>query len=137
MIIGNGGAELGVRGYVSAYDAETGALAWRIYTVPGDPSQPFESPALERAAKTWTGEWWKMGGGGTAWDSIAYDPELDLLYVGTGNGSPWSRHVAQPGRRRQPLLCVDPRAAPRHRRARLVLPGRRPATAGTSPRRST
>jgi PQQ-dependent dehydrogenase (methanol/ethanol family) len=71
VVIGNGGAELGVRGYVSAYDAETGALAWRFYTVPGDPSQPFESPALERAAATWTGEWWKMGGGGTVWDSLA------------------------------------------------------------------
>jgi quinohemoprotein ethanol dehydrogenase len=97
VIIGNGGAELGVRGYVSAYDAATGALVWRFYTVPGDPSKPFESPALERAAATWTGEWWKMGGGGTVWDSLAYDPELDLLYVGTGNGSPWSRHVRSPG----------------------------------------
>jgi quinohemoprotein ethanol dehydrogenase len=97
VVIGNGGAEYGVRGYVSAYDAETGALAWRTYTVPGDPSKPFESPALERAAKTWTGEWWKMGGGGTAWDSIVFDPALDLLYVGTGNGSPWSRHVRSPG----------------------------------------
>jgi quinohemoprotein ethanol dehydrogenase len=97
VIIGNGGAELGVRGYVSAYDAETGALVWRFYTVPGDPALPFESPALERAAATWTGEWWKAGGGGTVWDSLAFDPELDLLYVGTGNGSPWSRHVRSPG----------------------------------------
>src|SRR5262249_51619134 len=86
----NGGGEYGVRGYVSAYDADTGKQAWRFYTVPGDPSKPFESPALEKAAKTWTGEWWKMGGGGTVWDSLAYDPELDLLYVGTGNGSPWN-----------------------------------------------
>jgi quinohemoprotein ethanol dehydrogenase len=97
VIIGNGGAEFGVRGYVSAYDAESGKLAWRFYTVPGDPSKPFESPALERAAKTWTGEWWKMGGGGTVWDSLAYDPELDLLYIGTGNGSPWNREVRSPG----------------------------------------
>lgn len=98
VIIGNGGAEFGVRGYVSAYDAETGALAWRFYTVPGDPSQPFESPALKEAAKTWKGgEWWKVGGGGTVWDSMAYDPELHLLYVGTGNGSPWSRYVRSPG----------------------------------------
>jgi quinohemoprotein ethanol dehydrogenase len=98
VIIGNGGAELGVRGYVSAYAAETGALVWRTYTVPGDPSQPFESPALERAAKTWNGgEWWKVGGGGTVWDSMAYDPDLRLLYVGTGNGSPWSRYVRSPG----------------------------------------
>jgi quinohemoprotein ethanol dehydrogenase len=98
VIIGNGGAELGVRGYVSAYDAATGTLVWRFYTVPGDPSQPFESPALEKAAKTWSGgEWWKVGGGGTCWDSMAYDPELKLLYVGTGNGSPWSRYVRSPG----------------------------------------
>ncbi len=97
VILGNGGAEFGVRGYVSAYDAETGELAWRTFTVPGDPSKPFESEALERAAGTWTGEWWKAGGGGTAWDSMAYDPDLDLLYVGTGNGSPWSRYTRSPG----------------------------------------
>jgi len=96
VIIGNGGGEFGVRGYVSAYDAETGKLAWRFYTVPGDPSKPFESPILEKAAKTWTGEWWKAGGGGTAWDAIVYDPELDLLYVGTGNGGPWSGKYRSP-----------------------------------------
>ena len=98
VIIGNGGAEMGVRGYVSAYDAETGKLAWRFYTVPGDPSQPFESPALEKAAKTWSGEWWKNGGGGTVWDSTAYDPDLDLLYIGTGNGDPWPRKIRDPRR---------------------------------------
>ena len=97
VLIGNGGAELGVRGYLSAYDADTGKLAWRFYTVPGDPSKPFETPALERAAKTWKGEWWKIGGGGTVWDSLAFDPELDLLYVGTGNGSPWNREIRSPG----------------------------------------
>jgi PQQ-dependent dehydrogenase (methanol/ethanol family) len=96
VIIGNGGAEFGVRGYVSAYDAATGEQVWRFYTVPGDPSQPFENPELERAAATWSGEWWTVGGGGTAWDAIAYDPELDLLYVGTGNGSPWSRYARDP-----------------------------------------
>jgi alcohol dehydrogenase (cytochrome c)/quinohemoprotein ethanol dehydrogenase len=97
VIIGNGGAELGVRGYVTAYDAATGKQVWRFHTVPGDPQQPFESPALERAAQTWTGEWWKLGGGGTVWDSMAYDPELDLLYIGTGNGSPWNRAIRSPG----------------------------------------
>jgi alcohol dehydrogenase (cytochrome c)/quinohemoprotein ethanol dehydrogenase len=97
VIIGNGGAEMGVRGYVSAYDADTGNLIWRFYTVPGDPSKPFESPILEKAAKTWTGEWWKLGGGGTVWDSIVYDPELDLLYIGVGNGSPWNRRIRSPG----------------------------------------
>ena len=97
VIIGNGGAEFGVRGYVSAYDAQTGKLGWRFYIVPGDPSKPFENPAMERAAKTWTGEWWKYGGGGTPWDSFAFDPEMDLLYVGTGNGSPWNWKVRSPG----------------------------------------
>jgi len=96
VIIGNGGAEMGVRGYVSAYDADTGKLIWRFYTVPGDPSKPFESPILEKAAKTWTGEWWKFGGGGTVWDSVVYDPELDLLYIGVGNGSPWNWHIRSP-----------------------------------------
>lgn len=91
VIIGNGGAEFhGVRGYVTAYDAETGEQVWRFYTVPGDPSLPFESPALEMAVETWSGEWWKYGGGGTAWDSFSFDPEANLLYVGTGNGAPWS-----------------------------------------------
>jgi PQQ-dependent dehydrogenase (methanol/ethanol family) len=97
VLIGNGGAEFGVRGYVSAYDAETGELVWRTYTVPGNPEEGFESEALERAAQTWSGEWWALGGGGTVWDSMAYDPDLNLLYVGTGNGSPWVRALRSPG----------------------------------------
>ncbi|MDH5344642.1 MAG: PQQ-dependent dehydrogenase, methanol/ethanol family [Gammaproteobacteria bacterium] len=96
VIIGNGGAEYGVRGFVSAFDAETGELVWKTYTVPGNPADEFESDAMRMAAGTWSGEWWKMGGGGTAWDSFAYDAELDLLYVGTGNGSPWNREVRSP-----------------------------------------
>ncbi len=97
VLIGNGGAEYGVRGYFSAYDADTGKLAWRFYTVPGNPKDGFESPEMEQAAKTWTGEWWVGGGGGTVWDSMAYDPQLDTLYVGTGNGSPWARAIRSPG----------------------------------------
>jgi quinohemoprotein ethanol dehydrogenase len=97
VLIGNGGAEIGVRGYVSAYDAETGAQLWRWYTVPGNPADGFENAAMEMAAKTWTGEWWKAGGGGTVWDSLAYDPELNLVYVGTGNGSPWAWKWRSPG----------------------------------------
>jgi quinohemoprotein ethanol dehydrogenase len=83
---GNGGAEYGVRGYVTAYDAETGAQKWRWFTVPGDPSKPFEDESMERAAKTWdpAGKYWEAGGGGTAWDSLAFDPELNLIFVGTG-----------------------------------------------------
>jgi PQQ-dependent dehydrogenase (methanol/ethanol family) len=82
---------------VSAYDAETGKLAWRFYTVPGNPANGFENATMEMAAKTWHGEWWKLGGGGTVWDAIVYDPALDLLYVGTGNGGPWNQNLRSPG----------------------------------------
>ena len=91
VIIGNGGGEFAVRGYISAYDPETGKLIWRFYTVPGDPSKPFENKAMEAAAKTWSADipWWKLGGGGNPWNAISYDPQLDLLYFGTGQGGPW------------------------------------------------
>lgn len=97
VIIGNGGAEFGVRGYVSAYDVNTGERLWRFHTVPGNPDDGFESEVMKKAAETWTGEWWKFGGGGTVWDSMAYDPELDLLYIGVGNGSPWNQSIRSPG----------------------------------------
>ncbi len=98
VLIGNGGAELGVRGFVSAYDANTGEMAWRFYTVPGNPANGFENPILEMAAETWSGEWWKLGGGGTVWDSMSYDPGLDLLYIGVGNGSPWNHSFRSEGK---------------------------------------
>jgi alcohol dehydrogenase (cytochrome c)/quinohemoprotein ethanol dehydrogenase len=98
VLIGNGGAEFGVRGYVSAYDADSGELAWRFYTVPGNPADGFENAAMEMAAATWSGEWWTLGGGGTVWDSMAYDPELDLLYIGVGNGSPWNHGLRSEGK---------------------------------------
>ena len=91
VVIGNSGGEYGVRGYLSAYDAETGKLVWRFYTVPGDPSKPFENKAMEMAARTWHGHWWKQGGGGTVWDAISYDPQLNLVYFGVGNGLEWPR----------------------------------------------
>ncbi len=99
VIIGNGGAELGVRGYISAYDALTGNLKWRFHTVPGDPSEPQENDALETALATWQGDYWHQqgGGGGTVWDTLVYDSEHDLLFIGTGNGSPWNRDVRSPG----------------------------------------
>ena len=95
VIIGNGGAEFGVRGYVSAYDAEDGRMLWRFYTVPDAPGRN-EAAYLRAAESTWTGEWWRLGGGGTVWDAMAYDPELDLLYIGVGNGSPWSQTYRSP-----------------------------------------
>ena len=96
VLIGNAGAEMGVRGYVSAYDALTGRLVWRFYTVPGDPAKPVEAPILAKAASTWSGPWWKLGGGGTVWDTIVYDQELDLVLIGTGNGTPWNRRARSP-----------------------------------------
>ena len=96
VLIGNGGAEYGVRGYVSAYDAETGELAWRTYTVPGNPADGHENEWIAEAAETWSGDWWQAGGGGTAWDAIVYDPELDLVYIGVGNGSPWYSRLRSP-----------------------------------------
>ncbi len=98
VIIGNGGAEYGVRGYITAYDTETGQEAWRWYTVPGDPGKPFENEAMEMASKTWdpSAIYWEAGGGGTVWDAMAYDPDLNLLYIGTGNGSPWNQHLRSP-----------------------------------------
>ncbi len=111
VVIGNGGADIyNVRGYVSAYDAETGKLAWRFYTVPGDPAKGPDGAAsdkvlAEKALPTWFGDWYKYGGGGTAWDSIVYDAELDQLYVGTGNGLPWNRRIRSGGKGDNLFLC--------------------------------
>jgi quinohemoprotein ethanol dehydrogenase len=98
VVIGQGGAEYGTRGYVTAYDTETGNQVWRWFTVPGDPSKPFEDASMEAAAKTWdpSGKYWLNGGGGTPWDTITYDPDLNLVYIGTGNGSPWNRDIRSP-----------------------------------------
>ena len=96
VIIGNGGAEMGVRGYISAYDAGSGDMLWRWHTVPGNPESGFENAAMEMAAETWSGTWWQSGGGGTVWDGISHDPDLGLVYIGTGNGSPWVRRFRSP-----------------------------------------
>jgi len=89
VLIGASGSEYPVRGFVDAFDANTGQKAWRFYTVPGDPKKPFENDAMRKAAPTWSGEWYKMGGGATVWDGMAYDPQANLVYFGTGNGGPW------------------------------------------------
>ena len=96
IFIGMAGAEfVPFRGYVAAFDVNTGKELWRFYTVPGDPSKPFENKAMEAAAKTWNGEYWKLGGGGSLWDGMAYDPDLNMLYIGTGNGLPWPQEIRQ------------------------------------------
>lgn len=106
VLIGNGGTENGpTRGFVTAYDAETGEEAWKFYIVPGNPEDGFENEAMEMAAKTWTGEWWKHGGGGNAWHGFTYDEELDVLYIGTGNGSPWNRKIRSPEGGDNLFLC--------------------------------
>src|SRR5690606_33868521 len=98
VIIGNSGAEFGVRGYITAYDADDGEELWRFFTVPGAPDKDDPEPEyLAKARGTWNGEFWEHGGGGTVWDAMAYDPELDLLYIGTGNGSPWNQAYRSPG----------------------------------------
>jgi alcohol dehydrogenase (cytochrome c)/quinohemoprotein ethanol dehydrogenase len=101
VIIGNAGGEYKARGYVTAYDAESGKKVWRFYTVPGEPGKKdgaASDDVLEsKARSTWAGEFWKLGGGGTTWDGMAYDPKLDLLYFGTDNGEPWNHAVRSPG----------------------------------------
>jgi len=105
VIIGNAGGEYAVRGFVTAYDSETGKQLWRFYTVPGDPSKPFENKAMEAAAKTWSGEWWKLGGGGNVWDGITYDPKLDMVYLGVGQGGPWVQGFRSPKGMDNLYLC--------------------------------
>jgi len=106
VLIGNGGTEQeAARGYVTAYDAETGEQAWRFWIVPGNPADGFENKAMEMAAKTWTGEWWKVGGGGNAWHGFTYDPEFNTVYIGTGNGSPWNQKIRSPGGGDNLFLC--------------------------------
>jgi len=106
VVIGNGGTEDGpIRGYLDAYDAETGERVWRWYTVPGNPADGFENDAMAMAAATWTGEWWRFGGGGTVWHAITYDPDFDQLIFGTGNGAPWNRKIRSPGGGDNLFLC--------------------------------
>ena len=97
VFIGEAGAEFEERGYLAAYSADTGKELWRWWSVPGDPAKGFEQPELAMAAKTWGGQWWKTGGGGTPWDGITYDPVTDYVYIGTGNGAPWPSEDRSPG----------------------------------------
>ncbi len=105
VIIGQGGADMGMRGFVTAYDQETGKQLWRFYTVPGSPEENKGDPAMERAAATWNGEYWKTGTGGTAWNGITFDPELNRIYIGTGNGGPYDPELRSPGGGDNLYLC--------------------------------
>ncbi len=106
VAIGHGGADFApVRGYVTVYDGKTGKQLWRFHTVPGNPADGFENAAMAMAAKTWDGEWWKFGGGGTVWNAMAYDSEFDRLYIGTGNGAPWNQKIRSPGGGDNLFLC--------------------------------
>ncbi|HWW78823.1 MAG TPA: PQQ-dependent dehydrogenase, methanol/ethanol family, partial [Steroidobacteraceae bacterium] len=109
VVIGNAGGDFGARGYISAYDALTGKPTWKFYIVPGDPAHTPEGAAsdsiMPMAAKTWSGQWWKVGGGGNDWDAIVYDPKLDLVYFGTGNGSPHPQEFRSPGGGDNLFLC--------------------------------
>ena len=97
VIIGNAGADFGVRGFVTAFDANSGAMLWRFFTVPGSPQENAGDPAMEAAAKTWTGEYWKTGTGGTVWNGMTFDPELNRIYIGVGNAGPYDPTVRSPG----------------------------------------
>ena len=109
VLIGNAGGDFGARGYVSAYRVDTGELAWRFYIVPGDPSKGPDAAAsdsvMPMAAKTWSGEWWKTGGGGNDWDTFVFDPQLHLVYFATGNGSPHPAAFRSPGGGDNLFLC--------------------------------
>ncbi|HME40653.1 MAG TPA: PQQ-dependent dehydrogenase, methanol/ethanol family [Steroidobacteraceae bacterium] len=101
IVIGNAGGDFSpVRGYVTAYDAETGKQLWRFYVVPGKPGSKDAAASdevMDQAAKTWTGEWWKLGGGGNVWNSMTYDAEFNRLYLGTGNAGPSNWKIRSPG----------------------------------------
>lgn len=106
VVIGHGGADFApVRGYVTAYDQSSGRQVWRFFTVPGDPSKGFENNAMAMAARTWSGEWWKFGGGATVWNAMSYDAKYNRLYIGTGNGSPWNQKIRSPGGGDNLFLC--------------------------------
>lgn len=105
VFIGTSGAEFGVRGQVAAFDANSGELLWRFYTVPGNPADGFENSAMAMAAKTWNGDWWRRFGGGTVWHGMAYDPETGYLFIGVGNGDPWDHQLRSNGQGDNLFLC--------------------------------
>jgi quinohemoprotein ethanol dehydrogenase len=109
VVVGQSGGDLGVRGFVAAWDADTGKKLWKFFLTPGDPAEGPDGEAsdnvMARIAKTWSGEYWKLGGGANAWDSIAYDPKLKMVYIGTGNGSPLSWHYRSGSKGDNLFIC--------------------------------
>ena len=109
VVISQSGGDLGVRGFVIAVDADTGEKLWKFFLTPGNPADgpdgEASDPIMEMIRETWHGEYWKLGGGANAWDSIAYDPENRLVFVGTGNGSPLSRHYRSEGKGDNLFVC--------------------------------
>lgn len=98
VIVGNGGADFGARGFVTAFDANSGKQLWRFYTVPGKPEDNAGKPAMEMAAATWSAEFWKTtGGGGTVWNGMTFDPEKNRIYIGVGNAGPYDPEMRSPG----------------------------------------
>ena len=141
VIIGNGGAELGVRGYVTAYDAASGKKVWRFYTIPGDPAKGPDGEVSDavlkaKAGDSWAGKFWEAGGGGTVWDAIVYDQELDKLYIGVGNGSPWNHQIRSQGKGDNLFLSSVVALDPRYRQVFVALPRDAGGKVGTSPRPS-
>jgi quinohemoprotein ethanol dehydrogenase len=122
VIIGNGGAELGVRGYVSAYDASTGKLAWRFYTVPGNPADGFEADSCEDGRQDLDGEWWKIGGGGTVWDSMAYDPSSTCCTSASATAAPGTTAFRSEGKGDNLFLSSIVALEPGRRRVQVALP---------------
>ena len=122
VIVGVSGGDHPKRGFFDAYDAMTGHRLWRFYTIPGDPSKPFENSAMRKASETWDPDAWKLGGGGAVWDGIAYDPETDLVYAGTGNAEPWPEEFRGVQRQGQPVCLLHPRRPSLHGRIEVALP---------------
>ena len=110
VLIGASGSEYPVRGFVDAFDASTGQKAWRFYTVPGDPSKPFENEAMRKAAPTWSGEWYKMGGGATVWDGMSYDPAGQSRVLRHRQRRTVARGAARLARAR--TTCMSVRSSP-------------------------
>ena len=123
VLIGMSGGEYGIRGYISAYDAETGKLAWRFYTVPGDPSKPFENKAMAMAAKTWSGEWWKHRRRRHGLGRHLLRPRTQSRLFRRRQRPRMGAQLPQREQGRQPVPLLDRRAQRRHRRVRVALPG--------------